>query len=196
MSFGLDLFLFAFHLLLILFKPATPQGFIILQIPQILFHCRQHSRSHTERRIDNDIDKPNLALRDIDSAPVHEVTNRRAFRSLQIALVEELHEQQVNPLLAHLPGLCRVRYISQMEQHKHGQVFVHALGHVEVVRSCPRFELRTLGEVLGHVGREDATNHQGTGTLEVVLLEFVQYVEFSVRMHYCEGGSNVVIFKH
>ena len=48
----------------------------------------------------------------------------------QIALLEELNEDEISPELAEVPGLCRVRYVGQVEHETDEQFFVFGLGRV------------------------------------------------------------------
>ena len=56
-------------------------------------------------RLDDEVDKSNLALRDVRRLSIVELTYFKAELFLHIALGKELDEEQVAPELAEVPGL-------------------------------------------------------------------------------------------
>ena len=119
---------------------------------------------------------------------------------LEVALSEELHEEQVAPQHAQLPLLCRVRDVSQMEHELNEKLFVLALDiakvEVATIAVYYGFDLAKFDEMLGHVCREHGLDDYMAAPLKV----FTRHVDCPVAGldvgHEREGCRQMMIFQH
>ena len=62
-----------------------------------------------EARLDDEVYETDLTLGNVCSHAIEELTDGELVLLLQIALLEEFHEDKIGPELAEIPGLRRIR---------------------------------------------------------------------------------------
>lgn len=64
--------------------------------------------------LDDKIDEAHLTRRNIRCLPVHQHRNLHVHAALEVSLCEKFPENEISPLLAHIPVTARVSNVSNM----------------------------------------------------------------------------------
>ena len=82
--------------------------FIIIQLLLEVCQMWKDFNDSEVARFDNEIYKADLTLGDICCRAIVELTDRKLVLFLQIALLEELHEEKIGPKAAQVPWFGRI----------------------------------------------------------------------------------------
>uniref|UniRef100_A0A182V6Q8 Uncharacterized protein n=1 Tax=Anopheles merus TaxID=30066 RepID=A0A182V6Q8_ANOME len=116
---------------------------------------------------------------------------REAELPLQVALAEELLQQQHRPLVVDVPPLGRVRNITTVQHQRQGFRFVHLrFGQRQQVA-----HVLQLLKVEGHVGREHHVDDERAQLAELVPRQILQHVAV-VLLEHAERRTDVVVLEH
>ena len=144
-------------------------------------------------RLDDEIDEADLTLGDVGRLAVVELAHWESMNFLEVALREELNEEQIAPEAAQSPRLRRVRDVGQMEHELDEEFFVFALHGVEVVVDEATAQRAQLNEVLRHVRRQHRLDYHMSHALELVTRHLRCPVTLRVILHQLKRGCQVVI---
>ena len=95
-------------LCLVLVEHARPVLLVILELGLQVGQIGEDFADGDEARFYYEVDEADLALRHVRGRPVVELADGELVRLLQVALLEELHEDEVGPEAAQMPGFGRV----------------------------------------------------------------------------------------
>ena len=171
---------------LILVKLTCPMRLIILQLLLKICQLREDFAYCNEAWLDDEVYEADLTLGNVCSHAIEELTDRELVLLFQVALLEELYEDEIGPELAEGPGLRRVRYVRQVEHETDKQFFVLRFRRIELLVPHPTVQVAQLGEVLRHVRRQHCLNDHLAYTLEVSTRHFLLPVATLVFRHQLE----------
>ena len=171
---------------LILVEMTCPVRLIILKLLLEVCQLREDFAYCDETRLDDEVYEADLTLGNVCSHAIEELTDRELVLLFQVALLEELYEDEIGPELAEGPGLRRVRYVGQVEHETDEQFFVLRFCRVELLVPHPTVQVAQLGEVLRHVRRQHCLNDHLAYTLEVSTRHFLLPVATLVFRHQLE----------
>ena len=152
---------------LVLVKHSCPVRFIILKLLLKVCQLREDFAYCDETRLDDEVYEADLTLGNVCSHAVKELTDGELMLLFQVALLEELHEDEISPELAEVPGLRRVRYVGQVEHETDEQFFVLRLRRVKLLVPHSTVQVAQLREVLCHVRRQNCLDDHLAYALEV-----------------------------
>ena len=136
-----------------------------------------------EARLDDEVDKANLTLGDVRRPPIIELTHRELMHLLEVALGEELDEEEIGPEAAQVPWLCRIRNVRQVEHELDEDILACQLGRVQVFVLHARRDITQLGKVLGHVSSEHCLDYKAPDALVLFLAHVNSPVAVRYRLH-------------
>ena len=171
---------------LILVEMTCPVRLIILKLLLEVCQLREDFAYCDETWLDDEVYEADLTLGNVCSHAIEELTDGELVLLFQVTLLEELHEDQISPELAEVPGLCRVRYVGQVEHETDEQFFVLRFCRVKLLVPHPTVQVAQLGEVLRHVRRQHCLNDHLAYTLEVSSRHFLLPVATLVFRHQLE----------
>ena len=171
---------------LILVEMTCPVRLIILKLLLEVCQLREDFAYCDETWLDDEVYEADLTLGNVCSHAIEELTDGELMLLFQVTLLEELHEDQISPELAEVPGLCRVRYVGQVEHETDEQFFVLRFCRVKLLVPHPTVQVAQLGEVLRHVRRQHCLNDHLAYTLEVSSRHFLLPVATLVFRHQLE----------
>ena len=171
---------------LILVEHTCPVRLIILKLLLEVRQFREDFAYCDETWLDDEVYEADLTLGNVCSDAIEELTDGELVLLFQIALLEELHEDEISPELAEVPGLCRVRYVGQVEHETDEQFFVLRFRRVKLLVPHPTVQVAQLGEVLRHVRRQHCLNDHLAHALEVSTRHFLLPVATLVFRHQLE----------
>ena len=93
---------------LILVEHTCPMRLIILKLLLEVCQFREDFAYCDETWLDDEVYEADLTLGNVCSHAIEELTDGELVLLFQIALLEKLHEDEISPELAEVPGLCRV----------------------------------------------------------------------------------------
>ena len=152
---------------LILVEHTCPVCLIILELLLEVRQLREDFAYCDETWLYDEVYEADLTLGNVCSDAIEELTDGELVLLFQIALLEELHEDEISPELAEVPGLCRVRYVGQVEHETDEQFFVLRLRRVKLLVPHPTVQVAQLREVLCHVRRQNCLDDHLAYALEV-----------------------------
>uniref|UniRef100_A0A182QNQ4 Uncharacterized protein n=1 Tax=Anopheles farauti TaxID=69004 RepID=A0A182QNQ4_9DIPT len=154
-------------------------------------HDLEHVRAHGHARFDDKFDKPNLRLGDERVVPVAQRAERQTELPLEVALPEELLQQQHRPLVMDVPALGRVRDITTVQHERQRLRLVHLrFGQRQQVA-----HVLQLLKVEGHVGREHHVDDERAQLAVLVARQVLQHVAV-VLLEHAERRTDVVVLEH
>ena len=171
---------------LILVEMTCPVRLIILKLLLEVCQLREDFAYCDETWLDDEVYEADLTLGNVCSHAIEELTDGELMLLFQVTLLEELDEDQISPELAEVPGLCRVRYVGQVEHETDEQFFVLRFCRVKLLVPHPTVQVAQLGEVLRHVRRQHCLNDHLAYTLEVSSRHFLLPVATLVFRHQLE----------
>ena len=171
---------------LVLVKHSCPVRLIILKLLLKVCQLREDFAYCDETRLDDEVYEADLTLGNVCSHAVEELTDGELMLLFQVALLEELHEDEISPELAEVPGLRRVRYVGQVEHETDEQFFVLRLRRVKLLVPHPTVQVAQLCEVLRHVRRQNCLDDHLAYALEVSSRHFLLPVATLVFCHQLE----------
>ena len=171
---------------LILVEMTCPVRLIILKLLLEVCQLREDFAYCDETWLDDEVYEADLTLGNVCSHAIEELTDGELVLLFQVTLLEELDEDEISPKLAEVPGLCRVRYVGQVEHETDEQFFVLRFRRVKLFVPHPTVQVAQLGEVLRHVRRQHCLNDHLAYTLEVSSRHFLLPVATLVFRHQLE----------
>ena len=117
------------------------------------------------------------------------------MKLLEVALLEELNEKEVSPVLAEVPWLGRVRYIGQVEHDLRELVLELGVAHIEFFSEHVSTQLTNCSEVMRHISSEDRTYHLFPYFLVGLVIEFTYPVDFFRRSEKFEAGRYMMVLE-
>ena len=159
----------------------------------------EHLDHRHETRQHDKVDEADLALCNVRHGAVVQGVHLELVHFLQVALSEELHEEQVAPQTAQLPLFSRVADVRKMEHELNEKFFVLAINLIKVevaIDIRDGLHLAQLDEMLRHVRRQHRLNDDVPAALEILAIHVDGPVARLVFGHEREGSGQMVILQH
>ena len=171
---------------LVLIKATRPVRLIILKLLLKMCQLGEDFAYCDEARLDDEVYETDLTLGNVCSHAIEELTDGELVLLLQIALLEEFHEDEIGPELAEVPGLRRIRDVRQVEHETDEQFFVFRFRRVKLFIPHPTIQVAELSEVLRHVRRQHCLYDDLAYALEVSSRHLLLPVATRVLRHQLE----------
>ena len=118
------------------------------------------------------------------------------MKFFKIALLEELNEKKVSPVLAEVPRLGRIRYIGQVEHYLSELVLELDIAHIKFLGKHVSTQLTNRSEMMRHVSSEDRAYHLLPYFLVCLSIELAYPIDFLGRGKQFKTGCYVMVLKN
>ena len=181
---------------LVFVKHARPVRFVVFELRLQEDQIGEDFTDRYETRFYYKIDEADLAFGHVGGRPVIELADGELVGFFEVALLEELNEDEIGPEAAQVPGFGRVGDVRQVEREFDKQLFVFDLDWIKVFVSHSAVQVAQLGEVLAHVGRQHSLNDDLAHALKVSSVHLLLPAAALIFRHQLEGGSQVMVLQH
>ena len=183
-------------LLLVLFEQSCPLLLVRFQVEDQALQVWECFHDLRVGWLYDEVDETDLTLCDVCRFSFEELADLESILFFQIALHEELYEEQVRPQAAQVPGLRWVRDIGKMEHELDEELFVLSISWIEIFIGCARADLSKLHKVLGHVCCQHSLDYDMASTFIVLCGHVNRPVTLGVLFHDLERRSQVMVLQH
>lgn len=130
----------------------------------------------------------------VRGASIHKLADSVPKILFTISLFKELYEKLLCPLLADRPGFGGVTNVSHVEKLFAEELLLVWIRVIDFGAFDLPFKNANFGEMEGHIGRKNGTNHELSDFLLVVLAEFSKDIEL-IMTHNLKSCGDMEVLK-